>query len=255
MDTFALIASYVFVLIPIIMSVVLKLGLEKDVIIAAIRSTIQLFIVGLILKYVFDSEQLIFTFLMVLLMIIAATQNIIQKDSGIQGMTWKVLTALITVEVLTMSILLFFKIIPLEPRYIIPISGMMIGNSMVLSLLFLNRFQSEVEQGQEQIELILSFGGSPKQAVHTQLKNSIKSSMIPTIESLKTVGLVQLPGMMSGQIIGGAEPIVAVQFQLLIMFLLLTAATLSAVIVGFLSYPTLFNDRMQFINLTYRKES
>jgi len=124
---------------------------------------------------------------------------------------------------------------------------MMIGNAMVLSLLFLNRFLSELDQNDEQIELILSLGGTPKQAIHRVLMTSIKNSMIPTIESTKTMGLVQLPGMMSGQIIGGADPLVAAQLQLLIIFLLMTAATLSSVLVGFLSYPTLFNDREQYI--------
>ena len=69
--------------------------------------------------------------------------------------------------------------------------------------------------------------------------------MIPTIESQKTMGLVQLPGMMSGQIIAGADPIQAVQFQLLIIFLLLTTAAVTSVLLGFLSYPSLFNQRMQ----------
>lgn len=118
---------------------------------------------------------------------------------------------------------------------------------MVLSILFLNRFTAEVESHQDETELILSLGGTPKQAIHTQLINSIKASMIPTIESQKTVGLVQLPGMMSGQIIAGADPIQAVQFQLLIMFLLLTTAAVTSVMLGFLSYPTLFNQRMQLM--------
>src|SRR5690606_21982247 len=130
---------------------------------------------------------------------------------------------------------------------IISISGMVIGNSMVLSILFLNRFTAEIETHQEQTELILSLGGTPKQAIHTQRIDSIKASMIPTIESQKTVGLVQLPGMMSGQIIAGADPIQAVQFQLLIMFLLLTTAAVTSIFLGFLSYPTLFNQRLQLI--------
>ncbi len=77
--------------------------------------------------------------------------------------------------------------------------------------------------------------------------------MIPTIESQKTIGLVQLPGMMSGQIIGGADPVVAVQFQILIIFALLTSATISSILIGFLSYPTLFNDRMQLIHNSIQK--
>ncbi len=247
MTFFQISLAFIFVIIPLVMSAVLKLGLEKDVIIAAVRSTIQLMIVGYILTFVFGGNHPIYMFLMILLMIVAATQNIIKKGQGIKGITWKIVLTLIVVEVLTIGILTGFRIIPFEPRYVIPISGMMIGNAMVLSLLFLNRFLSELDQNDEQIELILSLGGTPKQAIHRVLMTSIKNSMIPTIESTKTMGLVQLPGMMSGQIIGGADPLIAAQLQLLIIFLLMTAATLSSVLVGFLSYPTLFNDREQYI--------
>lgn len=247
MTLFQISLAFIFVIIPLVMSAVLKLGLEKDVIIAAVRSTIQLMIVGYILTFVFDGNHPIYMFLMILLMIVAAAQNIVKKGQGIKGITWKIVLTLIVVEVLTIGILTGFRIIPFEPRYVIPISGMMIGNAMVLSLLFLNRFLSELDQNDEQIELILSLGGNPKQAIHRVLMTSIKNSMIPTIESTKTMGLVQLPGMMSGQIIGGADPLVAAQLQLLIIFLLMTAATLSSVLVGFLSYPTLFNERQQYI--------
>src|SRR5690606_10972106 len=139
-------------------------------------------------------------------------------------------------------------------QYIISISGMVIGNSMVLSILFLNRFTAEVEAHQDKAELILSLGGTPKQAIHHQLINSIKASMIPTIESQKTMGLVQLPGMMSGQIIAGADPVQAVQFQLLVLFLLLTTAVVTAILLGFLSYPTLFNERMQLLKERIQSE-
>lgn len=239
--------TLIFVVIPLILSKTLNLGLEKDTIIATVRSIIQLLAVGFILKFVFDSESLIYIFLMVTLMIVAATHNAQKKGAAIRGITWKIALTLVFVEVLTQSILLGFNITPPTAQYIISISGMVIGNSMVLSILFLNRFTSEVESHQDQTELILSLGGTPKQAIHKQLIQSIKASMIPTIESQKTVGLVQLPGMMSGQIIAGADPIQAVQFQLLIMFLLLTTAAVTSVLLGFLSYPTLFNQRMQFM--------
>lgn len=126
---------------------------------------------------------------------------------------------------------------------------MVIGNSMVLSLLFVSKFKEEIEDSDEVIELILSFGGDKKTAISTSLKSAIKTSMIPTIESQKTMGLVQLPGMMSGLIIGGADPLEAVLYQLLILFLILMTATLASIIVGYLSYPKLFNDKLQFIGL------
>lgn len=239
--------TLIFVLIPLLLSKTLKLGLEKDTLIATIRSIIQLLAVGYILKFVFDAQSYIYIFLMIALMILAATLNARKKGKSIKGITWKIALTLLTVECVTQGVLLGFDIVPSTAQYIIPISGMMIGNSMVLSVLFLNRFTSEIASHQNEIELILSLGGTPKQAIHRQLMHAIKASMIPTIESQKTIGLVQLPGMMSGQIIGGADPIQAVQFQLLIIFALLTAATLSSIMIGFLSYPALFNERMQVL--------
>lgn len=243
----ALSFSLIFVLIPFFLSNILKLNLEKDIFIATIRSIVQLFIVGYLLTFVFESDHIIYTLLMIALMIGAATQNARKKGVAIEGITWKLIVNFTFVEILSQGILLGLHIIPMEPSYIIPISGMVLGNSMVLSILFLNRFTAEVEARQEEIELILSLGGTPKQAIHHSLISSIKASMIPTIESQKTIGLVQLPGMMSGQIIAGAPPLQAVQFQLLIIFLLLCTASLTSIILGFLSYPTLFNKQMQLM--------
>ena len=241
--------ALIFVLIPLLLTKTLKLGLGKDTLIAAIRSIIQLFAVGYILTFVFETENFIYIILMIALMIGAATQNARKKGASIKGITWKLVGTFIFVEVLTQGILLGFSIIPVEAQYIIPISGMVVGNSMVLSILFLNRFTAEIVARQNETELILSLGGTPKQAIHTSLITSIRASMIPTIESQKTIGLVQLPGMMSGQIIAGADPVQAVQFQLLILFLLLTTASVTSIMLGFLSYPTLFNKQMQMLKL------
>lgn len=240
--------TLIFVLIPLLLSKTLRLGLERDTIIATVRSIIQLLVVGYVLKFVFSSESLLYIILMIILMIVAATLNARKKGKEIKGITWKIAVTLIVVELVTQGILLGLHIVPPTAQYIIPISGMLIGNAMVLSILFLNRFSSEVNSSNDEIELILSLGGTPKQAIHKQLTTSIRASMIPTIESQKTIGLVQLPGMMSGQIIGGADPIQAVQFQILIIFALLTTAALSSILIGFLSYPTLFNERMQLLN-------
>lgn len=238
-----------FVLIPLVLSKTLNLGLERDVIIATVRAIIQLLAVGYILTFVFDGDHPAYMLIMILIMITTATLNARKKGKHIKGITWKLVATITTVEVVTQGILLGFHIVPATAQYIIPISGMMIGNAMVLSILFLNRFDAEVQAHKDEVELILSLSGSPKQAIHHQLMQAIKASMIPTIESQKTIGLVQLPGMMSGQIIGGADPMQAVQFQILIIFALLTNATISSLMLGFLSYPALFNERKQLLNV------
>ncbi|MCD8847885.1 ABC transporter permease [Mammaliicoccus sciuri] len=252
MSITSIVLMFVFIIIPIVISKSFNLGLEKDTLIAAIRSFVQLLIVGYILQFIFDQESHIFIILMVMLIIGAATQNARKKGLEIPGITWKLLLAFVAIEVITQGILLGFKITPPTAQYIIPISGMIVGNAMVLSILFLNRFMSEVKQNENVIEPVLCLGGTPKQAIHKQLITSIQSSVIPTIEQQKTIGLVQLPGMMSGQIIGGADPIEAVLFQILIVFMLLTSATMTSVILGFLSYPTLFNKKQQLIESQYK---
>ncbi|WP_029330318.1 ABC transporter permease [Exiguobacterium oxidotolerans] len=247
-------SALVFILIPLVLTYTLKLGLGNDILIATVRSIVQLLIVGYILTFVFESDSKIYIGLMILLMIVAATLNIIKKGDGIPGITGIILLTLVSVEVLTMGIMLGLRIIPFEAQEVIPISGMVIGNCMILSLLFLNKFKDEVDRGDEVIELILALGGSPKTAIDRSLKSAIKTSMIPTIEAQKTMGLVQLPGMMSGLIIGGADPMEAVMYQLLILFLILTNAAVSSVMVGYLSYRKLFNQKAQFLGLTYRND-
>lgn len=239
--------TLIFIFIPFLLSKSLKLSLEKDITIATVRSVIQLLAIGYVLHFIFGTDNYVYILLMILLMITVATLNARKKGVGIPGITWKIAITLLTVELVTQGVLLGLGIVPATAQYIIPISGMMIGNAMVLSVLFLNRFRAGLEANENEIELILSLGGTPKQAIHRHLMSAIKASMIPTIEAQKTIGLVQLPGMMSGQIIGGADPIQAVQFQILIIFALLTCATLASVILGFLVYPTLFNERMQRI--------
>lgn len=239
--------TLLFVFIPFLLSKTLHLGLEKDITVATVRSVVQLLVIGYVLQFIFEAESTIYILLMIAIMITVATLNAAKKGKGIKGITWKIALTLIIVEIVTQGILLGLNIVPATPQYIIPISGMMIGNAMVMSVLFLNRLRSELEAHEAEIELILSLGGTPKQAVNRNVNQAIRASMIPTIEAQKTIGLVQLPGMMSGQIIGGANPVDAVQFQILIVFALLTCATLASVILGFLVHPTLFNERMQYI--------
>lgn len=245
MSLLSLSLTLLFVFVPFILSKTLNLNLEKDIVVATVRSVVQLFAIGYVLQFIFEAEGFLFIGLMVIFMLTVATLNARKKGKGIKGITWKIAVTLTTVEVFTQGILLGLNIVPATPQYIIPISGMLIGNAMVITILFLNRFKAEMAASEDQIELILSLGGTPKQAIHKQLVESIKTSIIPTIEAQKTIGLVQLPGMMSGQIIGGADPVQAVQFQILIIFGLLTCAALSSILLGFLIYPTFFNERMQ----------
>jgi putative ABC transport system permease protein len=245
MNLLTLMLSFSFVIISLFLSIGFKLDLGRDLIITSIRATIQLLIIGYILKRVFGFGHPLVIIFMILIMILVASNNAAKRGKGLPQIFWKIFLTIAIVEGITQAFLLGLHIVPAAPQYIISISGMIIGNSMVIVNLFLNRLKGELEMRKEEVTLILSLGGSIKQSIYSILKQSIRSCLIPTIEGQKTIGLVQLPGMMTGQIIAGADPVQAVRFQLLIVFMILSAASLTAIILGFLIYPSLFNHQQQ----------
>lgn len=151
-----------------------------------------------------------------------------------------------------MGLLLGFRIVEATPQYIIPISGMTIGNAMVVSGLFLNQMKREVGASKGEIETLLSLGATVRQSIHDVMKRSVKSSMIPTIDGMKTVGLVQLPGMMTGMIIAGANPIEAVRYQILIMFAFSSSAAITSIILSLLSYRLWFTKDLRIQNIEHK---
>ncbi|GMA51225.1 hypothetical protein GCM10025857_25820 [Alicyclobacillus contaminans] len=178
-------------------------------------------------------------------MVAVAAYNAGRRAKRWQAVFGYVFAAIAVTEALTMAFLLALSILPDRPQYVIPVSGMIVGNAMVIASLFLNRLRSEIAARRPEVLLLLSLGATPRQAIRSILKDCVKASMIPTIDGMKTTGLVQLPGMMTGQIIAGADPVQAVRYQLLILFALLAAAALTSIILGVLVSPTLFNAHQQ----------
>ena len=247
MDNFALLMTISFVLVTLVLSYIQKVGLEKDILIGTVRTAIQLLIVGYILHFIFQSQSILFIILMISFMILVATRTASKKGQGIPGIFIRIATAIMTAEVLTMALLIGMNIIEVEARFIIPISGMIIGNGMVVSGLFLNRLNGELEAKKEEILLYLSLGASAKQSFNQIQRNIIKAAMLPTIDSMTTVGLVQLPGMMTGMIIAGADPIEAVRYQILIMYSFTSAAAITSILLAILVHPLIFNKSHQFV--------
>lgn len=243
-----------FVALALGLSLWLKLGVERDLLIAMVRSAIQLLIIGYVLKFVFRANNTLLILLMVALIIAVATQNARTRAKKIPGVWWRIAIGLTTTEVITQGLLIGMKVVPFEPKYVIPISGMIVGNAMIASGLFLNRLQSEVSSKRAEINTVLTLGGTPRQAIYSHLKVAIRAGLIPTIDSTKTTGLVQLPGMMTGQIIAGADPVQAVRYQLMILFCILAGSSVTTIVLGFLTYPKLFNKYEQ-LEAYIRRES
>jgi putative ABC transport system permease protein len=219
-----------------------KLGLEKDIIVATVRSAVQLLLVGYVLLYVFNVRHPILIVLILCIMTTVAAWNAGARAKGIAGIRWRVGVAIGASEAVTMGLLLGLHIIEPTPQYIIPISGMIIGNAMVVSGLLLNQMKREAEVSRGEIEALLSLGATARQAFQKSLKRSVKASLIPTIDAMKTTGLVQLPGMMTGMIVAGANPVEAVRYQILIMFTITGAAALTSIVMSMISYKVWFTE-------------
>lgn len=247
MTYFSLFLALSFVLVAVIISLKENLNLERDLLIGTVRAFVQLMVVGYVLEFIFALEKWPYIVAMLVFMVLVAARNAEKRGRGIRNVFPILLLAIGAGELVTMGMLLGLRIIPFQPQYVIPISGMIIGNSMVASALTLNRIKAELENRREEIQVLLGLGATARQASGTSLQAAIKSAMIPTIDSMKTVGLVQLPGMMTGLIIGGATPVEAVKYQILVLFMLTTAVSLTAMTVGFFAYRKFFTERHQLV--------
>ncbi|OCT12278.1 iron export ABC transporter permease subunit FetB [Paenibacillus pectinilyticus] len=245
MTLLALSFTMLFIIATMLISYWQKLGLEKEIAIGTIRAAIQLLAVGYVLQYIFRTERVIYLFLIVAIMIIVASWNANKRGGGMKGLIWRIALSITTMEVLMMVLLLSLHIIQPTPQYIIPLSGMTIGNAMIVAGLFVNQLKREVETSRGEIEVLLALGATAKQALQAVQKRAVKFSMIPTIDGMKTVGLVQLPGMMTGMIVAGADPVEAVRYQILIVFSFTGSAAITSILLSMLSYRLLFTKDLQ----------
>ncbi|SFS84142.1 ABC transporter permease [Marininema halotolerans] len=247
MSTTATLFTVGFIFIAMMISLWQKLGLEKDLVVATLRATIQLTAIGFVLRYIFTADRWEFILLIIGISIFVASQNAGKRGEGIPSIRLKVFVTIGSVVGFTLSMMLLLDMVKPEAKTVIPISGMLVGNAMVVSSLLLNRLKDNAESMRDEILVALSLGATRVQASKRMLTSAIRGGMIPIIDSTKTVGLVQLPGMMTGLIIAGTDPVAAVRYQLLVMFSFTASSALVSILLGTMVIPTLFNAAHQFV--------
>lgn len=245
MSTQSLILTAFLVIIPLWISYKEKLTLEKDIIVSMLRAVIQLLIVGYLLEFIFGLESPIYTILLVLVMIVNAAVN--TKNKGIK-MPYKGIIAFIALLIgtsMTLIILVISGAIGFTANEVIPVAGMIISNSMIAIGLSYRHLSVSFQEKRMEVEVKLSLGAEVKEAAHNIIRESIKVAIMPSIDSAKTLGIVALPGMMTGLILGGASPIVAVKFQIMVTFMILASASIATILAVYWSYKFFFNERKQ----------
>jgi len=218
------------ILLLAILSFKLNLGLGRQLVISAVRMTIQLLLIGLVLQSLFASRAVWLIIVISLVMIIAAGREVRArlkwKIKGFFGFGVGVMSMFIS----SFSVTLLALIVVLqqdpwyEPRYAIPFLGMLLGNTMTGVALASDRMTMLFHDKREMIEQRLMLGETWQEAIAELRRDCMRTGLIPIINSMAAAGLVSLPGMMTGQILGGTPPVEAVKYQLLIMFLI-TAGT------------------------------
>lgn len=241
----SLLLAFLLVLIAVVISYKEKLQLSKDIFYSIMRAVIQLVIVGYVLKYIFQVNNGILTAAMSLFIVFNAAGNAHKRNPNQQKQYWTSLLAIFVSTYVTLGILVLAGAIKFVPAQIIPISGMIASNSMVaIGLCYRNLARQFRDQRQQVLEK-LALGANGKMASLPILRESIKTAMQPTIDSAKTVGLVSLPGMMSGLIFAGVDPVHAIKYQIMVTFMLLSTTSLGAIIAGYTAYRNYFNEHLQ----------
>jgi putative ABC transport system permease protein len=247
MSSISLLFTLAFVGVAALISRWQKLDLEKDLLWGTIRAALQLLAIGYALAWVFQNDSLLANVTILAVMVTVATVSAAKRGKGLPGIHWRILIAISLATSSTVGLMLLLRIIPFSVRYVLPFSGMMTGTAMTTASLLLNRLQGEMEARRGEVEVLLALGATPRQASARVVRAAIRAAMIPNIDVLKTVGLVQLPGTMTGQILAGQSPIEAVKYQILIMYALTATAAVCAILLGLLSYQLYFNEEAQLI--------
>jgi putative ABC transport system permease protein len=226
---------FAFVLIAGAGSVSLKLGLERDLLIGAVRTFAQLAILGYVLKFIFDLDNAWLILLLFSFMVFWAAHAIRGRVKE-QAVSIFIPTFISMVSSYTLVTILVTSVIVqvkpwYTPQYFIPLGGMIIGNSMNAITISLDRLFSDLRKQRAEIELALCLGATYQEATGTILRDVIRAGMIPSINAMMTVGLVSIPGMMTGQILAGSDPVIAIKYQIIVMLMLVASTAIGSVLV------------------------
>jgi putative ABC transport system permease protein len=245
-----MIAAYIFVLIVLIIVKIKGIPREKEIFISSIRMTIQLILTGYLLVYLFQNPSPLYTILILIAMEVFSVFNIIKRTKNKLSLRLRQIIGLSMVSG-TVSCLLYFLLVVVhispwyDPRYFIPIAGMLIGNSMTGISLGVNRLMDGMQTHKNLVEGALILGATPKTASKQIVDNAFDSAILPTINSMVGMGIVFLPGMMTGQILSGTSPLTAIGYQIAIMLGILGSVALSVLLFLQLGYQTFFNAQHQ----------
>lgn len=241
--------SLIFIILSVGLAYWQKIDINRDISVGTVRTFVQLLAVGYILEWLFNIERLVPILGILALMIAFASWEGTKRPVLSIPNLFPILYVSILLSagiVLTLTIGLIIDLeYWWEPKYFIPLAGILIGNALNGAALTADRLSSEIQGRRLEIESALALGASTTEAVNLSFRAAVKAALIPSINSLMTVGVVHLPGIMVGQILSGIPPVQAIRYQILIMYMLISTKAIGSIVTGVLVYREFFTRRHQ----------
>ncbi|MEF9942482.1 MAG: ABC transporter permease [Lachnospiraceae bacterium] len=244
--------ALVYLLLIVVMVVMKKCHINqtKLLTVASLRMSVQLVIAGLILTYIFKNPRPVYTLLYLVLMIGFSIYRVLSKNKELNK-RFQIVIGL-SIAISGILILVFFICVIVgqslfNPQYVIPIAGMIMGNTMTGVLLGVKTFRESLKDQKIKIDALLNIGATPQKILLPFVRQALETAFLPTMNSMLGMGIVALPGMMTGQILSGTLPTTAILYQIAIMISICTVVCLSSFGSLYFGYRTLYNSKNQIL--------
>jgi putative ABC transport system permease protein len=238
-------AALALVAIVIAVSFWQRAGLEQDIVIAVVRSFIQLTAIGFVIQIIFDEDRIVFVIALIAVMVGFGALTARHRARRVPDAFWPLVVALGVAAAGTLGLVVALGVFEPEPRFLVPVGGMVVGNAMTASAVALDRLGDEVHSSAREIEATLALGATSTEAARPIVRRSLRSGMITLVDSTKTTGLIFFPGTMVGMLLAGADPEDAVRLQLILLYTLLGSVALAGLISITLAYRNFFTPAHQ----------
>lgn len=248
----------IYLLLLIVMAIMHKAKINKTkmLLVSSVRMTVQLILAGMILTLIFENQNPAFTWLYMSAMTMFATHRVLSLNKHLNIRFKLIITASLIGAGLFVTLFLVAIVLRQNignPQYVIPLGGMIIGNAMTGITLGLNSFNMQLKMSKKKIHTLLALGVHPQKIMLPIVNTALEAALLPTMNSMIGMGIIFLPGMMTGQLLSGTLPQTAIMYQIAIVIAICTVTCLSVFSSLYFGYSTLYTKRLLFKNITGTK--
>lgn len=248
-DIWGLVIAMVMVMIAAVIAELARMGIGRTLLWSACRALLQLCAMGFIMSYVIRANNPWLVLALIVLMLVAGVQITLSKAKGVpKGLAGPVLLSLVITMLIMISLVTELIVRPhpwYAPQLVIPLTGMLLGNTVSALAVGLSRFYESMNERRDEVDTMLALGATPWEAARPSVISSIRLGLLPTTSSLASAGIVTIPGMMAGQVIAGGDPLNAAKYQFVILAAIAALTLLADGLIMKLVYRTCFTAQDQ----------